>query len=248
MHLRTSVYIPGTTVLPTCDARVKVILLFAYTAAVFLVDTWPGMGLMVALFVFSVFAGHLSLGRLLAWGAPVYAMAALTVVFGSINAQVGFALGCYYGLRMILLVLASFVVVLTTTSTQLTDALRSFIRPLGVFRFPVDDVAMVFSMAIRFIPLLAQELCLVHDAQQSRGAPFAEGSLMRRVSAWPPVFIPLLVGLFRRADKLSVAMDARCYGAPGNRRASLRENAFKPSDAITLLVFLALLGAISVFF
>lgn len=123
---------------------------------------------------------------------------------------------------MILLVLGSFIVVLTTTSTALTDALRSFVSPLRVLHVPADDIAMVFSMAIRFIPLMAQEICAIHDAQFSRGASFHRGGLWQRLSAWPPVFIPLFVGMFRRADKLSVAMDARCYGVRGGRRTSLR--------------------------
>ena len=78
-----------------------------------------------------------------------------------------------------------------------------------VLHVPADDIAMVFSMAIRFIPLMAQEICAIHDAQFSRGASFHRGGLWQRLSAWPPVFIPLFVGMFRRAEKLSVAMAAR---------------------------------------
>ena len=154
-------------------------------------------------------------------------------------------MGCFYGLRMILLVLGSFIVVLTTTSTALTDALRSFVSPLRALHVPADDIAMVFSMAIRFIPLMAQELCAIHDAQFSRGASFRRGGLWQRVSAWPPVFIPLFVGMFRRADKLSVAMDARCYGARGRRRTSLRDCRMTASSAAALAVGLGLLAAIA---
>ena len=149
---------------------------------------------------------------------------------------------------MILLVLGSFIVVLTTTSTALTDALRSFVFPLRALHVPADDIAMVFSMAIRFIPLMAQEVCAIHDAQFSRGTSFHRGGLWRRVSAWPPVFIPLFVGLFRRADKLSVAMDARCYGARGGRRTSLRDYRMTIASGVVLALGLGLLAAIAFLF
>ena len=158
MQLRVNTYIDGDSFVHTCDARVKVLLLCAYTATVFWVETWawtvpawPVLCLVLAL------SARVPLGRMLAMGIPVYMMAALTVLFASINNQVGFALGCFYGVRMILLVLGSFIVVLTTTATALTDALRSFVSPLRVLHVPADDIAMVFSMAIRFIPLMAQE-------------------------------------------------------------------------------------------
>ena len=146
---------------------------------------------------------------------------------------------------MILLVLGSFIVVLTTTSTALTDALRSFVFPLRALRMPADDIAMVFCMAIRFIPLMAQELCAIHGAQFSRGASFHRGGLWQRLSAWPPVFIPLFVGMFRRADKLSVAMDARCYGVRGGRRTSLRDYRMTMPSVAALTCGLGLLAAIA---
>ena len=125
-----------------------------------------------------------------------------------------------------LLVVASLTVTYTTTSTELTDALGFFLRPLKRLGVPTDDIAMVFSLALRFIPVTAEEFGRVHDAQWARGASFAEGSLWERLRAWQTVLIPLFVGLFRRADSLAVAMDARCYGAPDVERTSLAPRAF----------------------
>lgn len=246
MQLRVNTYIDGDSFVHTCDAWVKVLLLCAYTATVFWVETWVGQCLLVFMCLVLALSARVSLGRMLAMGMPVYMMAALTVLFASINNQVGFALGCFYGVRMILLVLGSFIVVLTTTSTALTDALRSFVSPLRVLHVPADDIAMVFSMAIRFIPLMAQEICAIHDAQYSRGASFYHGGLWQRLSAWPPVFVPLFVGMFRRADKLSVAMDARCYGIGGGRRTSLREYRITMSSIATLALGLGLFAAMAV--
>ncbi len=159
---------------------------------------------------------------MLAMGIPVYMMAALTVLFASINGQVGFALGCFYGVRMILLVLGSFIVVLPTTSTALTDALRSFVSPLRALHVPADDIAMVFSMAIRFIPLMAQELCAIHDAQFSRGASFRRGGLWQRVSAWPPVFIRCLWACFEEpiSCRLPWTPAAMAFGVAGEPRCA----------------------------
>lgn len=231
-----------------CDARVKVLLLVVYTVAVFWVETWAGMGLLLALFCAIVALSRVRFSRVLGMGVPVYVLAIATVVFAACNPQTGFELGCFYGIRMILLVLASLIVVFTTTSTRLTEALCSFLSPLRVLHVPVDDIAMVLNLALRFIPLTAQELCLVRDAQYSRGAPFEVGGVAKRLFAWTSVFIPLFVNLFRRADKLSVAMDARCYGAPGMRRTALSQSHITWQSALAFVVGAAGLALIAIYF
>ena len=159
---------------------------------------------------------------------------ALVGSFGFVPA--GFARGCFFAARILLLVFASLVVSFTSTSTELTDALASFLSPLRRLRVPVDDIAMVLSLALRFIPVTAEEFGRVYDAQWSRGAAFGEGSLWRRLRAWQTVFVPLFVGLFRRADALARAMDARCYGAPDVRRTSLSAKPFSVRSALFLAV------------
>ncbi|WP_438821622.1 energy-coupling factor transporter transmembrane component T family protein [Gordonibacter massiliensis (ex Traore et al. 2017)] len=166
---------------------------------------------------------------------------ALAGSFGFVPA--GFARGCFFAARIVLLVVASLVVTYTTTSTALTDALADFLRPLRRLRVPVDDIAMVFSLALRFIPVTAEEFGRVHDAQQARGAAFAEGSLWQRLRAWQTVLIPLFVGLFRRADALAAAMDARCYGAEAGR-TSLRDRRLTGGSVAVLVVGLAACVAI----
>ena len=166
--------------------------------------------------------GDVSAGVLAAW-EPV----ALIGSFGLVPAGLA---------RIVLLVVASLAVTYTTTSTELTDALGFFLRPLKRLGVPTDDIAMVFSLALRFIPVTAEEFGRVHDAQWARGASFAEGSLWERLRAWQTVLIPLFVGLFRRADSLAVAMDARCYGAPDVERTSLAPRAFSGRSGLVLAV------------
>lgn len=153
--------------------------------------------------------------------------------FGFVPA--GFARGCFYAVRIVLLVVASLLVSFTTTSTDLTAAFSSFLRPLRRLHVPVDDAASVLSVALRFIPLVAEELGRIHDAQWSRGAAFSDGGLTTRLRAWATVLIPLFVGMFRRADSLAVAMDARCYGVPGVEPTSLAIRPFTASSAAVLI-------------
>lgn len=282
MRIDVSSYIPGNSAVHTCDARVKIVLLAAYSVTLFLVHTWAGLGLCALVFVTIAVASGVPVRRFFALLVPVYVIAGFAVVFngfsfdvsqvgaagapgglGSVSSGVfdawqpvalvgsfgfvpaGFARGCFFAVRIILLVVASLVVTYTTTSTALTDALACFLRPLRRVHVPVDDVAMVFSLALRFIPVTAEEFGRVHDAQWARGASFSEGGLWSRLRAWQTVLIPLFVGLFRRADALAVAMDTRCYGASDVVRTSLVERRFTGRSTAVLAVGLALCALLS---
>lgn len=154
--------------------------------------------------------GDVSAG-VLQGAAPI----ALWGTFGFL--PVGFARGGFYALRIILLVLSGLVVAYATPSTDLTRAFEWFIRPLRRFGVHTDDIAMIFSIALRFIPLTVDELVQVRAAQMARGANFESGGIGARLRAWQTVFIPLFVNLYRRADILATAFDARCYGYTGTR-------------------------------
>lgn len=283
MRLSVNTYIPGTSPIHRCDARVKIVLLAAYSVTLFLVHTWAGLGLCAAAFAVLLAASRVPLRRILLLLVPLYVIAAFTILFngftfdvagaaslpapsglGNVSAgafaamapvpivgsfgmvPAGLARGCFFAIRIVLLVAASLVVSFTTTSTALTDAFNDFLRPLRALRVPTDDIATVFSLALRFIPVTAEELGRVYDAQWARGASFAKGSLMQRLRAWQTVLIPLFVGLFRRADALATAMDARCYGAPDVRRTSLASRRFTSGSAVVLAAGLACCVALSV--
>lgn len=175
------------------------------------------------------------------------ALAGVYPLVGTFSLTVpGFTRGAFFGARILLLVFASLIVCFTSTSTELTDALRSFLAPLGRLKAPVDDIAAVFSIALRFIPVTADEFCRVRDAQWSRGSRFSEGSLRQRLKAWQTVLVPLFVGLFRRADVLAQAMDARCYGATPSR-SSLSGATLTPASVAALVVGCALCVALGAF-
>lgn len=114
--------------------------------------------------------------------------------------------------RMVELVFISNLVTLTTKPKTLSDGMEKALRWLGIFKVPVHDLATAFSIALRFIPILADEARIVMDAQKARGADLGKGNLFKRAKALMPVLVPMFVSAFRKADNLSVAMDSRLYG------------------------------------
>lgn len=298
MQLSFTTYCPGSSVVHSCDARVKILLLAAYSVTLFLVSAWIGLGALAAALLALVALSRVPVRCFTRFALPICVIMAFTVLFngfafdvsqaavsaasggagnagsaggtvgglGNVSAGIfaalppvpligsfglvpaGFARGCFYALRITLLVIASLLVSFSTTSNDVTAALNSFLRPLRALGVPTDDVAAVLSIALRFIPVLADELQQVHAAQWARCAPFGEGSLWQRVRAWQPVLIPLFVGLFRRADALAIAMDARCYGASDVCRTSLDQRKLGCRNVIVLAVGLLACAALALGF
>lgn len=145
----------------------------------------------------------------------------------------GFFVGAAYAVRILVIFVAGYVLIATTRAEELTLAFTQLLSFLRVFRVPVDDFALVLSLALRFIPLMAEESDQLHRAQAARGARFGAGGPWRRIKVQLSVVIPLVVGLFRRAERLGQAMESRCYGAlsaPGAHGNTPSEHAF-PSPA-----------------
>lgn len=159
---------------------------------------------------------------------PVLSIAppfALPIQFSVAGAQQG----ALYVLRIWFLFIATFIVVLTTSYESILRALIALLSPLRALKFPVDDAAMIATLALRFIPLVAEQTQVIKRAQCARAAQFDVGSVWKKVMAWMHVFIPLFVMLFRQADRMAVAMEARCYGAR-IKRSSLNNLTLYPSQ------------------
>jgi energy-coupling factor transport system permease protein len=152
----------------------------------------------------------------------------------------GAARGLYFALRIVLLVGLTSLLTYTTSIVSLTDGLVSLMRPLARFKVPTEDIATMFSIALRFIPITAEEAEKIVVAQSARGAVFNKGGPLKRAKAWVPVMIPLFVSLFRRADELACAMETRCYDGQG--RTHLRVVSMGDTDlAIGIIGALALI-------
>lgn len=149
-------------------------------------------------------------------------------------------------LRLFFLVMASSVLTLTTTPVALTDGIESLLKPLKYIKFPVHELALIMSIALRFIPTLIDETNRIISAQKARGADFESGNIFKRIKAIVPILIPLLISAFRRADELGDAMDARCYSGSKNR-TKYKKLKFGVRDLVIFLIFAALIAGVVLF-
>ncbi len=148
----------------------------------------------------------------------------------------------FMGMRLVMLVIGSSLMTYTTTPTALTSGMESVFKPLKVFKVPVHDLAMMMSIALRFIPILLEETDRIMKAQQARGADFESGNIIRRAKAMLPILVPLFVSAFRRASDLAQAMEARCYHG-GKGRTRLHPLKYKARD---IAAYFVLFGYLSV--
>ncbi len=154
----------------------------------------------------------------------------------------GVALAVKMAVRLVLLVMGTSLLTLTTSPIALTGGIERLLSPLSRIGVPSHEIAMMMSIALRFIPTIMEETDKIIKAQTSRGADFESGNLIQRVKAMIPILVPLFAGAFRRADELAVAMECRCYNG-GAGRTSLRELRFRRIDAMALIVGVVLLAA-----
>lgn len=254
-------YVPVESPVHTLDARAKMGIGVAFTVGIFLVNDLLGLLVVGALVALAVqlsrvpwriaLRGLKALALILSFTLLAHALrwdpsGDVLVAFGRL-AVVGEGLirGVFFALRVVLLVVGTSLLTLTTTPVDLTDALEWAMRPLERFRLPAGEVAMMLTIALRFIPTTAQEADNIIIAQTARGARFDEGGLVRRARSFIPIMVPLFVNLFRRAEDLATAMESRCYrGGVGRTRLHVSEMTVR--DWWAMLVSSALLVAVGV--
>lgn len=241
------------------DARVKVTLLLVATAALFAARApWTlAMWAMLCLLVLRASGiGGKAVAHALKPVALLFAFivcanlvscdgSADVAIAGSVGiSTVGAARAATAVARIIMLVCLALSVATSTTPTKLARACTSLMRPLGHIGVPIEDVGLVLSMALRFIPVVSEEAGRIRLAQRARGVNFDEGSVLRRVRAWAAVLTPLVVGLFRRADRVAESMDARCYGQRSSGQH--RRVPLQPADKLVLLGGLVVMAVLTV--
>lgn len=224
-------YYPTKSVVHRLDPRVKLLLLIAYIVMIFTARSFLSLAVAVLFLCVAVTFSKVPVGSVLksvkGIAFLVLFTAVLNVLFYSpkegdtvyfwVITKEGLINAAFLAIRLIALVLGSSVLTLTTTPVNLTDGIESLLKPLTVVKFPVHDLALIMSIALRFIPTLANETDRIMNAQKARGADFESGNIFSRIKSLVPVLIPLLVSAFRRADELGDAMDARCYSGSKNR-------------------------------
>lgn len=149
----------------------------------------------------------------------------------------GLRTSVFMAVRLIYLIMGSSIMTFTTTPNGLTDGIESLLRPLNRFRVPVHEVAMMMSIALRFIPILLEETDKIMKAQIARGADFESGNLIKKAKAMVPLLVPLFISAFRRANDLAMAMEARCYRG-GEHRTKMKPLQYRAADRAAYCVLL----------
>lgn len=253
-------YFPGDSVIHRLDPRAKLLLVMGYIAAVFIVKDIV-MYAPVALFVAMVtLVSRVPLSYLIKSLKPLRWLLVLMFILNVFLTREGEPLldwrfihithgglvkGVYIILRLVLLVGGTSLLTLTTTPVALTDGLESLLTPLKALKFPAHELAMMMTIALRFIPTLLEEADKIMKAQTARGANFETGGVLKRAKAMVPVLVPLFVSAFRRADELAMAMESRCYHG-GEGRTKLHVLRFAARDGAAVAVMGALIAVIAV--
>ena len=248
-------YFPGNTVIHRLDPRTKLIAVLLYIVALFQAKGWVGYAAVLLASLGCMALSRLKPKVIFKGLKPMIFIIALTGVLnifytsgtpilpGWIITWEGIARAIQMVLRIVLLITGTFLLTYTTSPIALTDGLELLLNPLKKLRFPVHEMTIMMSMALRFIPTLIEETDKIMSAQKARGADFETGSLMDRAKALLPVLVPLFVSAFRRADELAVAMESRCYHG-GEGRTRMKQLIFQGRDYIALALGILLLAGI----
>lgn len=246
-------YYQGESLMHSLDPRSKILITVLYMITLFIGDSAIFYMLMTGVFLFTVHLSRIPLKVILNGMKIIIILMIFTVIAnfffteGTVLWQLGFIhitkegiiRGFVMGLRLLLLVGFASVLTLTTKPIALTDGLEALGSPLKKIKFPVHEISMMMSIALRFIPTILEELERIMDAQRARGANFSEGKLMDKAKALVPLLVPLFVSAFRRADELAQAMEAKCYDGSGNR-TNWKPLQWQKADSLILIGFLVL--------
>lgn len=229
-------YFPGDSVLHRLDPRIKILLTIALIVLVFLVHTYWGYLAVLLLVALSVALSGINPKFVIKSIKPLWVILVFTFILNTFFYSSGEILFQWWiftitdlgldqavklALRLIFLILSTSILTLTTSPIEFTDGLESLMKPLKVVKFPVHELAMMMTIAIRFIPTLLEETDKIMNAQTARGAEFDSGNVFKRAYNMVPLLVPLFVSAFRRADELALAMESRCYMG-GNKRTRMK--------------------------
>ena len=252
-------FFPGNSFLHRLDPRMKLLGLIAYLVALFLAQWFVTYAVMLALLVWGCAVAHIRAKTLLGDMKPVIFLLIFTAVLNMFYTPgtplVSFWIftityeGIFHAffmvVRILMLICATFLLTYTTSPLALTDGLESLLSPLNKIRVPVHELAMIMSIALRFIPTLIEETDKIMCAQRARGADFDSGGLIRKAKALIPLLVPLFISSFRRADELATAMECRCYHG-GQGRTRMSQLKLRPTDGVFLAAMVVVAVGIGV--
>lgn len=249
-------YFPGDSIMHRTDPRVKIVLTTVFMILIFIVNTIPGFIISALFTLLTVMVSGIPLSYTLKGLKPLLFIVLFTAVINIFTAGgtpvfdygflryitwEGIEMAVMMSLRLSLLVVGASVLTLTTTPIALTDGIEKLMAPLKAVNVPVHEIAMMMTIALRFIPTLLEETDKIMKAQAARGADFDTGSLLQRAKSFIPVLVPLFISAFRRADELATAMESRCYrGSEGRTRMKqLKLTVVDVQVSVIMAVFIA---------
>ena len=253
-------YFPGQSIVHRLDPRTKLICVVCYIVALFLAQWWVTYALMFLVLAGTVKLSTISPKAILRGMKPVVFLLVFTAILNALYYPGEHVIAAFWVfeitwegilhaffmvVRIMLLVSCTFLLTYTTSPLALTDALESLLGPLKKIHILVHELAMMMSIALRFIPLLIEETDKIMSAQRARGADFDSGNLIQKAKALIPLLVPLFVSAFRRADELATAMECRCYHG-GEGRTRMRSLHYQGMDWVTMALFMALCVVIGV--
>lgn len=250
-------YYPANSAVHRLDPRVKLAGTFLYIVSLFLFRDFYGYIAVVLFLMMVIKLSKVPFGFIVKGLKPIVVLLLFTVFFNLFFTSgntifewyfikitdKGLRLAGFMGIRLTCLILGSSLMTFTTTPNQLTDGLERLMWPLRHIKVPVHEIAMMMSIALRFIPILLEETDKIMKAQMARGADFESGGLFKRAKSLIPLLVPLFVSAFRRANDLAMAMEARCYRG-GEGRTKMKPLKYKGRDYAGYLVLLGYLGVV----
>ena len=250
-------YFPGNSLAHRLDPRTKLLITVLYIAGLFCAKSFVSYGVMALVLVTGVKISGVAPRALVKGLKPILFIICFTAVLNLLYTpgeplfsfwiftvtKEGVLTAFFMVLRITMLIMGTFLLTYTTSPIALTDGLESLLGPMKKLKAPVHELAMMMSIALRFIPTLIEETDKIMSAQKARGADFESGNLLQKARALVPILVPLFISAFRRADELAVAMECRCYHG-GEGRTKLHVLRYQARDYAVLLAYGGALAAV----
>jgi energy-coupling factor transport system permease protein len=247
-------YFPGNTVVHKLDPRTKILMVVIYIVSLFSAKSYVSYAVMLVCLIGAIRLANIKLSTMMKGVKPLMVIIILTAILNIFYTpgetlvsfwifkitKEGIRTAIFMVMRIIMLIMGTFMLTYTTSPIMLTDGLELLLNPLKKIHAPVHELAMMMSIALRFIPTLIEETDKIMSAQKARGAEFDTGGIIDKAKALLPILVPLFISAFRRADELAIAMESRCYHG-GDGRTKLRQLKMEKRDVTTLTLGIAVL-------
>ena len=242
-------HFPGNSIVHKLDPRVKIISVFLFILSLFFIKSFYPYILVISLIALVIYISKVPISYILKGLKPLIFLISITflinvfmtkgeIIFeiGPLKAsKEGLIQATFMGIRLIFLVIGTSLLTLTTSPIALTDGIERLLSPFKRIGMPAHELAMMMTIALRFIPTLLEETDKIMKAQMARGADFESGNIINRAKSLVPLLVPLFISAFRRADELAMAMEARCYRG-GENRTRMKELKIETRDIVASII------------